>query len=182
MRAALALCAVLLAACGGSTTTPVDAGPFRFTGTDEALVAQCIACHAAEGAAWSLGSSHAMLLDCAGCHAAVSEKPGAGHRSRPTCDTCHSETAHRALACTTCHDVHGSANLDLVRPALNGQPVTFTAPQGQTDAGLAHGDGSGACEVCHDTTTYARKDGKGAPHHTGSCAECHAHARGFAPP
>lgn len=179
MRCALLFGALTLGACGGGARP--DAGSDG-TGTDQALVARCFACHgAALGTQWKHASSHSLLLDCGACHVETKPQPGAGHQSSRECADCHSVKTHRDARCADCHDVHGTANLFLVRPKLAGVTIELATPAGLATKGLAQGTGSGACEVCHQSTAHYRRDGSGAPHETGWCITCHSHARGFSP-
>ncbi len=126
---------------------------------------------------------------CTLCHDAAAT-PGADNL--PTCATakCHpSQITHHPgdqQQCLACHHAHTSSNLALVReeimtPSGASVPVEFTVLAGLAPGGLAHGDGSGLCEVCHTTTDFYRADGNDDPHFTFTCFTCHPHALGFAP-
>jgi hypothetical protein len=164
---------LLLAACGPVAKEGIDTSH----GVNQTLIENCLGCHAgAMGTSWGAGSSHRLLLDCAACHAEVSAKPGPKHRAIADCATCHSVTTHQGKLCRACHDVHGSQNLFLLRPFIDGYSVRLTTPEG-----LATGSGSGPCEVCHAATKYFPASGRGAPHPTTWCFECHEHELGFRP-
>ena len=169
--------ALFFAACGAPSTTPVDAG-VDGSGTNQALVARCVSCHAPEGARWTYPSTHSLLFDCSQCHVELSAE-GKGHQTTRGCSECHSAQTHHTFDCGTCHDVHGSPNLFLVRAQLGGTDVTLTAPTGL--GGLVDGAGKGTCQTCHTSTAHYRRDGSGAAHSGAWCITCHSHAEGFRP-
>lgn len=177
MRPAL-LGLLLLPGCDAVLT---GAGPDG-SGTDQALVADCLRCHQASvGAAWRQPSTHSLLFDCSQCHATLKGEPGEGHVTTRRCEECHSERLHHAASCGACHDVHGSANRFLVRERLSGARVQLDSLDGVGPGGLARGyAGSGVCEVCHTATASYRADGTGAAHDGAWCVGCHSHQRGFA--
>jgi hypothetical protein len=160
----------------------------------------CQACHTAQATAWKNASSHRSLYDCAYCHEQVLDQPGPGHHAKPGCDDCHSEATHiptyypdgefRLIACTTCHEPHGSTNIYLIQPKVLVEPGAEAAISFQNLAGLAADSyaipapdaGTGLCEVCHVGTTFYNRGGQGEAHFTGRCTQCHDHARGFMPP
>jgi predicted CXXCH cytochrome family protein len=169
--------AVFFAACGAPSTTPVDAG-VDGSGTNQALVARCITCHAPEGARWSNPSTHSLLFDCTECHVEVSAS-GPGHQTTRACSECHSVKTHQGFDCVTCHDVHGSPNLFLVQEQVLGASVSLTSPTGL--GGLVDGTGKGPCETCHTSTAHYRRDASGAAHSGAWCITCHSHGDGFRP-
>jgi predicted CXXCH cytochrome family protein len=154
----------------------------------------CTACHAEEGARFAKPSLHSAELLCSECHEEATPRAEPGHRSVPNCADCHSNSAthappgHEPLACTRCHDPHGTDNITLVldeieTPGGSVRPVRFDSFQGVRDGGFASASapGSGICEVCHATTQFYRGDGTGAQHFEFSCLPCHRHAGGFSP-
>lgn len=177
MRSA-ALAFVVLAACG-SPRAPATLGD-PSTGANQWVAEQCLGCHDTIATQWTAPSSHRLLLDCSACHAAVDGTPaGPGHQTTGDCKSCHTAKSHRSFGCVTCHDVHGSPNLFLVKPALYGNAVHLSKAEGATPDGLAH-EGKGVCETCHDSTKYYSADG-GLPHDATYCVECHTHFEGFTP-
>ena len=87
--------------------------------------------------------------------------------------------------CLSCHDAHGSTNANLVRPAIRTggrlRPIDFHAAGGAVAGGFVTPDkpGRGLCEVCHRDTRFYPANGRGEPHFTGDCADCHVHEAGF---
>lgn len=168
--------ALLLGGCGKAG---VEALGDPSTGANQWVAEECLGCHATLATAWARPSSHRLLLDCNDCHRAFTAAAGPKHETTRECGDCHSARGHRSFGCRSCHDVHGSENLFLVKPVLYGAAVRVTKPEGATAEGLAH-DGAGVCETCHTATRYYRSDG-GAPHEGGWCVQCHPHREGFTP-
>jgi predicted CXXCH cytochrome family protein len=165
---------------------------------DDATI--CVRCHqvAASAAASGAGMGHAPGLDCVSCH--EDRRPGEvgrHHRSIPACASHHDEMRHPPRMesrpgrptrnCLSCHDVHGSPNLHLVRPTLvrRGRviPVDFTTEVGAGPGGFTDpaAPGTGLCEVCHRDTDFYTANGRGKPHFSEPCTVCHDHAAGFRP-
>jgi len=116
--------------------------------------------------------------------------PGDGNLLRgPTdarlCQSCHTYPDHPhsnpVFSCETCHVAHGTDNILLVAPEIDGKPITYA---GRSAAELVHGapNYDGVCEVCHTNTRYHRNNPSGNhDHNAGSlCTECHLHQRAFA--
>jgi predicted CXXCH cytochrome family protein len=151
----------------------------------------CTICHAEEGARLAKPSLHAAQFSCSACHAEASPDPGPGHRRAPACAECHTNRTHAPrgtapLACTACHDPHGTDNAQLVldqirTPAGQLRPIRFDNLLGRVDGSFASASapGTGICEVCHTQTLFYTADGTGADHFTFSCLPCHLHAGGF---
>lgn len=77
------------------------------------------------------------------------------------------------MACTTCHDPHGTSNLSQIRTVINGQSITYT----EAGAGLVNlTTNMGLCQVCHTKTAHYQA---GVPetggHPTTGCLSCHKH-------
>ena len=93
------------------------------------------------------------------------------------------------LACTQCHEPHGTDNIRLVRDVIHTPGRSATGRSTSTTlTGFADGSfaspsapGTGLCEVCHTQTQFYRADGTGAPHPTLQCITCHRHEAGFSP-
>jgi predicted CXXCH cytochrome family protein len=132
---------------------------------------------------------------CSACHAEVNPEPGPGHRAISPCIACHNPrvvTTHtppgNPLACTQCHEPHGTDNIRLIRdviqtPAGGDRPMHFDNLTGFADGSFASpsAPGMGLCEVCHTQTQFYRADGTGAPHPRLQCTTCHRHEAGFTP-
>lgn len=157
--------------------------------------ANCPICHATEAANFTKPSPHSAQFACVDCHASTGAAPGPGHETAKACADCHATEATHAPAgvppfpCTQCHDPHGTDNIQLVldvvaTPQGATRPIVFTNLDGRADGSFASASapGTGLCEVCHTTTRFYRADGTGDPHYTFSCAPCHTHGGGFAPP
>lgn len=184
---ALCICAipaaVLIAASDDWNTT-------EGVGTDLAAEARCLECHGSIKAAWENLSSHKVVLGCTVCHS-ISAASGKGHAATKACAGCHSEKAHpEGAACAACHDPHGTANAFLFRgtietPGRKSAEVVLLKPEGASANGLTRAGvegqkaGSGACEVCHESTTYYNSAGTGAAHSPEWCGRCHDHQEGF---
>jgi predicted CXXCH cytochrome family protein len=151
-------------------------------GTDLAAEAKCLSCHVTIKDKWDHASTHALILDCTNCHVAAAAS-GPGHASARPCADCHSERTHPAAdtGCLVCHDPHGSANAFLVKDTVAGKKVFLSRPEGRSQSGLARGDGTGVCEVCHTGTTYYDSSGTGGAHDAAWCIGCHSHQNGFSP-
>jgi hypothetical protein len=54
------------------------------------------------------------------------------------------------LACTDCHEPHGSPNIFLVRKEVNGSVVTVDTGTAQGPGGMANAEWTYLCEQCHD--------------------------------
>lgn len=92
------------------------------------------------------------------------------------------------LACTDCHESHGSANLALLRRQINGEylegPITTASPETMgyackrchTDDLAATGSPAGA-----NRWAYVHHDAAGAPYAKSSCLDCHASGDGSTP-
>jgi predicted CXXCH cytochrome family protein len=158
--------------------------------------ASCTVCHTDEATSLEKRSLHHDRFTgrCSACHAERSPDPGPGHRAVAACADCHSQVlvpSHEpgvAIACTSCHDAHGSDNIRLVRDVVRTVQGTdaamqFTNLDGKADGSFASvsAPGTGLCEVCHTTTQFYRADGTGAAHYEITCLQCHPHQTGFAP-
>jgi predicted CXXCH cytochrome family protein len=156
-------------------------------------------CHGPIAAQMQATGGHGKVgSNCQGCH--LDSQPGdfgPGHRSVPTCASCHTEEqthhdpeAGTAGECTQCHTPHGSLNLRLVNeiistPENGNRPVEFTNRDGKADGSFASVSkpGTGVCEICHTSTDFYRADGTSEEKHfETTCTVCHTHDRGFSPP
>jgi predicted CXXCH cytochrome family protein len=158
--------------------------------------ASCTVCHADEGTRLEKQSLHHDRFTgrCSACHAEVKTEPGPGHRAVSACADCHSPDlvpSHMpgvAIACTSCHEPHGSDNIRLIRDVVRtpqgaDRPIHFATLDGRVDGSFASvsAPGTGLCEVCHTRTQFYRADGSGTAHYEIPCGQCHPHETGFAP-
>jgi predicted CXXCH cytochrome family protein len=159
--------------------------------------ASCPSCHAAETGRLARASGHHDEFSgrCSSCHVEVDPAPGPGHRAIAACEDCHNPAVvathvppGNRLACTSCHDPHGSDNIRLIRDVIHtvqgtDRPMHFANVEGRVDGSFASASspGTGLCEVCHTTTQFYRADGTGAPHYVIPCEQCHRHAIGWTP-
>jgi predicted CXXCH cytochrome family protein len=160
----------------------------------------CLLCHHSEPIAFATPSGHSAKLDCLSCH--FQRRPnrvGRGHFATAGCPLCHEQmVGHPEAAvkrtrhdptrnCLGCHDPHGTSNLHLIRPAIRThgllKSVDFVSEAGAAPGSFANpaDPGTGLCETCHLKTDFYRANGKGHPHFTQSCIDCHDHGVAFAP-
>ena len=78
----------------------------------------------------------------------------------------------QAMACATCHDPHGTANLSMIRTTINGQSVSYI----NRSLGLIdEGTNLGLCQVCHTATAHYRAGIPETNHPKTGCLDCHSH-------
>ena len=146
----------------------------------------CADCHADTAALFAKTSLHSTNLSCNGCHDQLSSSPGPAHRRVPDCTQCHPDLTHgppniEALACTRCHEPHGTDNIKLIRnevTTLQGEIHSIDFGEDRVFVSASE-PGSGICEICHTTTRFFRDDGSGDLHAPVSCPTCHDHSEGF---
>lgn len=96
--------------------------------------------------------------------------------------------AHPGYGCETCHNPHGTANLAMIREAVEGRlggesgasPVVLTA----TSPGWAQAEGNGICQACHRAGGPAHPDTAHPGNHNldADCRSCHkTHSDTFRP-
>jgi nitrate reductase cytochrome c-type subunit len=137
---------------------------------------QCTSCHDPDSRhiSGSLGSYTRLRLlndnnQCASCHndAAV---VGPAFRNMSTHFT--TKGGNQAMACSACHDPHGTTNLSMIRTAINGTTITYT----DSSAGLVNNSTNrGLCQVCHTATAHYRAGVPETSHPTSGCLNCHRH-------
>ena len=151
------------------------------------------------------GADQGLDLDCLTCHnlsAPHFDQTGNPRLIAPPdqlCTSCHNDPARVgpdvsshgnvgydlstqppfSVACDTCHNPHGSANLDAVRSNLHGSSVVFRAFSGDNSFDEPDNQNSDdLCATCHTTTRHNRTPSNRAqlPHYEGTdCTTCHKH-------
>jgi hypothetical protein len=78
------------------------------------------------------------------------------------------------LACTECHDPHGSSNVFHLRSEINGRTglIASTLEGGDWQNNV---EWCGACHVLSPSHEWRNQDSEGNA--IGNCIECHAHGR-----
>ena len=137
---------------------------------------QCTNCHDPNSShiSGSLGSYKRLTLPddnnlCASCHN-DSKVVGAGFLNMST----HflAKGGSQAMACSTCHDPHGTTNLSMIRTAINGTTISYT----DSIAGLVNlSTNQGLCQVCHTQTAHYRAGVPESGHPASGCLGCHRH-------
>jgi predicted CxxxxCH...CXXCH cytochrome family protein len=142
--------------------------------------AQCASCHDANSGHISGAVGDAVRLY--------------GANDNTVCSGCHSGSVARAMAthvldknatptpslCKSCHDVHGTGNLHMIRSVINGSTIVFTSMSTGFVKTAAPYDG--LCQVCHTKTNYFRKgDATSIGHNNNrNCLNCHSHTGAYA--
>jgi hypothetical protein len=79
---------------------------------------------------------------------------------------------HKGLACITCHDTHGTANLSMIKNTISGATIVYTD---RTNGLINPANNRGLCQVCHTTTAHYRAGMVENNHYTSGCLSCHTH-------
>jgi predicted CXXCH cytochrome family protein len=144
------------------------------------LSSECTVCHNADSAHISVSIAGAssrlnaaltggLNAECAYCHNDAA-KVSARFLNMSTHVT--AKGGVQAMACSSCHDPHGTNNLSMIRTSINGQTITFT----DREIGLIDATTNlGLCQVCHTLTTYYRAGVPESSHPTSNCLSCHPH-------
>jgi predicted CxxxxCH...CXXCH cytochrome family protein len=75
--------------------------------------------------------------------------------------------------CKSCHDVHGTANLNMVKTVINGVSISFSNPSsGFVKLTAPY---NGLCQVCHSATNHYKAGQVPDGHPTKYCTACHSH-------
>jgi predicted CxxxxCH...CXXCH cytochrome family protein len=154
-------------------------GNFTTTGHGQfAASNQCTTCHDANSAhiAGSLGVNMRLLLAndntlCSSCHNGTTAPQESTHvldkNATPTPSLCKS-----------CHDVHGTTNVYMIRTTINSVAISFTNTSTafvQTAAPY-----QGLCQVCHTLTNHYKAGQALDGHPTRNCLGCHRHNAAYA--
>ena len=146
----------------------------------------CVACHRGHTGrdAGLLDAAQADNAVCTRCHTTGGAEAVSSHSN---IDFPAAQRAPFYTSCTVCHDPHADPNAspgnkNLIRGAIAGQSVVFTANTGpgSYDDGLDDGQHNSVCVVCHTTTahnavTSAELLGQGHNPVGGDCLVCHPH-------
>jgi predicted CxxxxCH...CXXCH cytochrome family protein len=161
---------------------------FASTGHGQAATAYnasraCESCHNANAAHISgvLGDNARLSLandntQCASCHNDPARVPTAAKQNMVSHVT--SKGGAPTSDCKTCHDVHGTANLAMIRTTISGKAVTFTSLSSGFVKTTAPFDG--LCQVCHSQTNHYKSGQALDGHPTKNCLNCHSHKGAFA--
>ena len=80
--------------------------------------------------------------------------------------------------CKSCHDVHGTTNVHMIRTTINNVAISFTNTSTafiQTAAPY-----QGLCQVCHTLTNHYKAGQALDGHPTRNCLNCHKHNAAYA--
>ncbi|WP_298268835.1 CxxxxCH/CxxCH domain-containing protein [Geobacter sp.] len=142
---------------------------------------RCESCHDANGAHISgvLGDNMRLLLpddntQCASCHNSAAKVPTVTKRNVLSHVTVKGGGA--TSDCKSCHDVHGSANLSMVKTSIAGKTITFANLSSGFVKTVAPYDG--LCQVCHTRTAHYKAGQALDGHPTKNCLSCHGHKGG----
>jgi DmsE family decaheme c-type cytochrome len=130
--------------------------------------ANCLTCHNRGGHALWDGSAHEnRKVKCVDCHSVHAPKgPGliAAKNQQQTCATCHSTIANRQqrfnhmpvregkLECSSCHNVHGSVNVKLLKVGTTvDQSCTSCHTEKRGPFLWEHAPVADSCTTCHDS-------------------------------
>jgi DmsE family decaheme c-type cytochrome len=174
---------------------PVNVKPKRFSemSADDAT-ATCLSCHTrGEHALWE-GSQHdSRGVSCVTCHSVhnpVSEK---GQLKKATqteiCASCHRDKASKVdrsghmpvregkMQCSTCHNIHGSTNVKLLRKGDSiSESCTSCHAEKRGPFLWEHAPSRDGCTTCHDPHGSAN-DRMLVSKPPSLCQRCHVHTR-----
>ncbi|BBA71309.1 C-type multiheme cytochrome omcA [Geobacter sulfurreducens] len=113
---------------------------------------------------------------CASCHGDAAKVPTAAKRNLASHVTAKGGTA--TSLCSSCHDVHGSTNLAMIRTVIGGKAISFSNLSSGFVKTVAPYDG--LCQVCHTATGHFRAGQAMDGHPTRNCLSCHSHQGSYA--
>ncbi|AJE02507.1 CxxxxCH/CxxCH domain c-type cytochrome [Geobacter pickeringii] len=142
---------------------------------------RCESCHDANSAHISgvLGDNMRLLLpddntQCASCHNSAAKVPTVTKQNVLSHVTVKGGTP--TSDCKSCHDVHGSTNLSMVKSSIGGKTITFSNFSSGFVKIVAPFDG--LCQVCHTQTAHYKSGQVLDGHPTKNCLSCHGHKGG----
>ncbi len=152
-------------------------------GADQGRDLDCRACHNPDAPHLRLTTPNPRLWTeanalCARCHG---DSDRAGKDVSAHGNSGYSLTTQKPFVeqCATCHDPHGSSNLQAVRETVNGSRVYFLARTGDNSFDSPNDNNSrDICATCHTTTSHNRvpSNRTQTPHYEGQdCTKCHKH-------
>jgi len=147
---------------------PVSVKPrqFRLASADETN-AVCATCHTSgEHALWAGSKHEARGVSCATCHSVHAPKGEFQLKAETQpqlCATCHQNVVNKLkrfnhmpvredkMACSSCHNMHGSANVKMLRTGTTVDEACTTCHAEKRGPHLwEHAPVANACVTCHD--------------------------------
>jgi DmsE family decaheme c-type cytochrome len=155
--------------------------------------ATCLTCHNRGGHALWDGSAHENRnVKCADCHSVHSPKGPAliaAKNQQLTCATCHSSISNKQqrfnhmplregkLECSSCHNVHGSVNVKLLKVGTTvDQSCTSCHTEKRGPFLWEHAPVADSCTTCHDSHG-SNNDSMLVAKQPFLCQRCHVTAR-----
>jgi predicted CxxxxCH...CXXCH cytochrome family protein len=162
-----------------------NASQYQPSGNPGAKLA-CETCHDPDSRHFSnkLGDSNRLRGDanalCENCHIAGN---GASVKvsTHGNLDYSTRKQGKFEVACTECHNPHGTANLFMVNQQIGGNDIRFTALTGAgsfDESNPSASNKNDLCATCHRNTAHNRVTNveSSNPHHEGEeCTRCHPH-------
>ncbi|ABQ27584.1 cytochrome c3 family protein [Geotalea uraniireducens] len=144
---------------------------------------QCTSCHDQDSPHISgkLGGYKRLSLPddnslCASCHNDAGKVPTPARQKMVSHVLVKGGAA--VSDCKSCHDIHGTTNLSMVKTSINGKVISFTSLSSGFVKTVPPFDG--LCQACHTATNHYRAGQAPDGHPTGFCLSCHNHKAAFA--
>ncbi|MHB0963640.1 MAG: DmsE family decaheme c-type cytochrome [Gemmatimonadaceae bacterium] len=155
--------------------------------------AACTSCHStSEHAFWANSKHEARNVGCVSCHSVHSAKGDKGLKEATQgklCASCHQAIANKLnrfnhmpvredkMACSSCHNVHGSANVRMLRAGTNIDQSCTSCHQEKRGPFLwEHAPVANSCVTCHDPHGSSN-DRMLVAKQPGICQRCHVTSR-----
>lgn len=153
----------------------------------------CTSCHTSgEHAFWANSKHEARNVSCQSCHSVHNPK-GASQLKEATqtklCASCHQAIVNKVnrfnhmpvredkMQCSSCHNVHGSANVKLLNAGVNIDQSCTSCHQEKRGPFLwEHAPVSNSCVTCHDPHG-SNNDRMLVAKQPGICQRCHVSSR-----